>query len=342
MKLFKNANLVDLENGKVQLVDILVDNAGKIDQIEREIKTDADVCDLQCNYVIPAFVNSFCDSAMALKNSYGIDASDDNKKVLAQQLLCVKNLTAGAIFFNDRVALRNVDEKAETELDEICENAAKEKDKIFAKVGLNLEELGTIDKHYGKTLTEVLEEFGFLDREFVLVGGNCLEKDELRLLKNYDAKIVVTPNEDGRLGRRPTNLNTLRNLDFDIAIGSGDFAEIDFFAFMRQMILTQRGLFEDKNIMDEKMAFKIACNGDVFGIKNAVETKNFANFAVVLKENSLQNDVLKELVWSKSKKDVLMTVCNGEILQKNGKIFMQNLPQYDTIITAIQQEIRRK
>ena len=342
MKLFKNANLVNLENGQTEIVDILVGDDGKIVQIESGISINAEVCDLQGNYVIPPFVNSFCDSSRALENSYGIEVKSAEEKTLAQQLLCVKNLTAGAIFLNDRVALRNVDEKAETELDEICENAAREKDKIFAKVGLTLEELGSIDKHYGKTLTEVLEEFGFLDREFVLVGGNCLEKDELRLLKNYDAKIVVTPNEDGRLGRRPTNLNTLRNLDFDIALGSGDFAEIDFFAFMRQMILTQRGLFEDQKIIDEKMAFKIACNGNVVGVKNNIEINNFANFAVVLKENSLQNDVLKDLVWCKSKKDVLMTICRGEILQKNGKIFMQNLPQYDTIITAIQQEIRRK
>ena len=111
---------------------------------------------------------------------------------------------------------------------------------------------------------------------------------------------------------------------------------------MRQMILTQRGLFEDQKIIDEKMAFKIACNGNVVGVKNNIEINNFANFAVVLKENSLQNDALKDLVWCKSKKDVLMTICRGEILQKSGEIFMQNLPQYDKIITAIQQKIRRK
>ena len=90
------------------------------------------------------------------------------------------------------------------------------------------------------------------------------------------------------------------------------------------------------------MAFKIACNGDVVGVKNNIEIKNFANFAVVSKENSLQEDALKDLVWCKSKKDVLMTIYRGEFLQKSGEIFMQNLPQYDTIITAIQQITRRK
>lgn len=342
MKLFKNANLVNLENGTSQLVDILVDDNGRIKKIDKGIVADAQLFDLQSNYVIPPFVNSFCDSSKALENSYGIEVKSAEEKTLAQQLLCVKNLTAGAIILNDRECLRNIDEKEEKELDEICEKAAKQKEKVFAKVGLTLEELGAIDKHYGKMLSEVLEDFGFLDRGLVLVGGNCLEKDELRLLKNYDTQVVLTPNEDGRLGRRPTNLNALRNLDFDVALGSGDFAEIDFFAFMRQMILTQRGLFEDQKIMDEKMAFKIACNGNVVGVKNNIEINNFANFAVISKENSLQEDALKDLVWCKSKKDVLMTIYRGEFLQKSGEIFMQNLPQYDKIITVIQQKIRRK
>ena len=341
MKLFKNGCIVDIENGHTKLADFLVGDDGKIKQIAKEIKADCQEIDLKGNYVLPAFVNAYSESKRVLSCSYEIENQDDEK--LAQQLLLVKNLLAGAVFLNDNPPkLENIGEFSEAELSQLSEDFAKTKERCFMKVGRDLFELGEIDKLYKKTLAEVLEDFGFLDRNCVLVGGNCLEKDELQLLKRYDVPVVLTPNEDGRLGRRVSNLNTLRHLGFDVSFGSGTFAEIDFFAFMRQLVSSQRSLFENQSVLSESDALLIACNSSFLGFENKIKEKNLAHFAVVKKENTLQNDVLKDVVWGKSKKDVLMTVFKGEILQKNGKIFMQNLPQYDKIILEIQQRLRRK
>lgn len=332
MKLFKNGNVVNIHTAEAKIVDILVDN-GKIKQIAKNINCDCETVDLGGNYVIPAFINSYCDSNMAVLNSYGIET--DKKD--AQQLLFVKNLCAGATILNDKpTTLRDVAEKSEKELDDLNKSATKRK--LFMKVGQDLEQLGAIDKFYHKTLSEVLEEFGFLDRDCVLVGGNCLEKDELRLLKSYDTKVVLVPNEDARLGRRATNLVTLQNLGFEISLGSGEIAEIDFFAFMREILQEQRMLFEDKNVISEKDVFEIACNGNVLGIENEVAEGFDANFAVVNRTQSLYENPLFDIIYTKCKKDVEMTIYRGEILQKNGKIFMQNLPQYDKIIEKIRRQ----
>jgi len=335
MKLFKDGYLVDIHKQTAKIADILVEN-GKIRQIGGNIKCDCEIVDLKGDYVIPSFVNNYCDSKKALENTYGVDADLED----AQKLLVIKNLRAGANILNDRpMTLCDVAEKSEKELEQISELSAKKK--LFMKVGQDLDELGAIDKHYGKTLSEVLEEFGFLDRKSVLVGGNCLEKDELRLLKNYETQVVIVPNEDARLGRRATNLLTLKNLGFEVAIGSGEIAEIDFFAFMREILQGQRTLFEDKNVLSEKEVFEMACNGKILGIENELTEKCDANFAVVKRCESLYENPVFDLIYTKCKKDVEMTIFRGEILQKNGEIFMQNLMQYDKIIEKIKSQTRR-
>ena len=328
MKLFKNANLVNIEKESASLVDILVDEQGKIFQVGKGLKCNGEVTDLGGDYVLPPFVNGFAQSQKAVQNSYGIQTDEK----LTEKLILCKNLLAGAVFLNNNpLILDEIDKKSEAELDNLSENAAKAKSKLFMKVGLDLDELGAIDKHYQKTLAQVLEDFGFLDRDCVLVGGNCLEKDELQTLKDYDAKVVLTPYEDGRLGRRQNNLRMLKNFDFDMCFGSGAMAEIDFFGFMRHILLSTSSMFEDANLLTESDALKIATNGKVLGFDTDVKIGADANFVVVKKGNSLHNNVMKELVWGKSKKDVQMTVFRGAILQKNGKILMQSLPQYDKI-----------
>ena len=63
---------------------------------------------------------------------------------------------------------------------------------------------------------------------------------------------------------------------------------------------------------------------------------------VIKNAKSLYDDIFKTLVWEKSKRDVVMTVLNGKILQKNGQILMKNCGDYDTIIMDIQEKLRRK
>ena len=330
MKLFKNANVVNVENGKASMLDILIDD-GKIVKLEKNINQDCEVIDLQGKFVLPPFVNAFSNSESAVKNSFGVEV----EKTLCRQLVLCKNLFAGAIFLNDNpFVLDKIENKNENELEKISVKVANEKLKLFIKVGQDLNGLGTIDKHYGKSAAYVLEDFGFLDRNSVIVGANCFEKDDFSVIKNYDKKIVVLPFEDGREGRRLTNLVTLKSLGFDVNFGSGDFAEIDFFAYMRQELLQHRSLFEDESILSEKDVIKIACN------KKEIGVGSFADFIVISNDNLNCEDVLKTLVWTKSKRDVEMTVFKGEILQKNGKIFMQNLPQYDKIIKMIEHQRR--
>lgn len=365
--IFKNANKINFKTGQVELVDIRLDGE-VIDAIEpagKLLQEGCEIVDLQANFVMQPFVNIFCDSVKALKETYGLEIkgmkAERAKEILngigfkgdvklleayPNMLMAVKNLLAGASIAldfavdnkpnwdGDLVCVENVEKLSESQLDEIVEKTTKNRASVFLKVGQTLDELGCIDKAYRKTLSQVLEDFGFLDRSPVIVGGNCLEKDELSLLKDYGCRFVVCPSEDGKAGRRMTNINALKNLDFRVGLGSGYSFEIDFFAFMRQIIMSMRGLYEDKNIITEQDVLKMATDNGakiVLGQKIKIEVGQKANFIVVKNEGTLYDDIFKTLVWEKSKKDVLMTISNGKILQKNGEIFMQNQVDYDKI-----------
>ena len=335
-KLFKNATLIDLDKGKGLLNDLLIEN-GKIIKIGNIKNYNCQCIDLCGDFVLPNFVNVFCDSIKAFEKTY----KKHIKKIdLLQNLMLIKNLLAGAIFFDSSkescTILENVEEKSEKELSYLSDYVAKNKSKLFLKVGLSLQELGTIDNIYKKALSQLLEHFGFLATDPILVGGNCFEKDDFQLFSQYCNNFCLTVGEDGKSGRRPVNLLTLK--DFNVALGSGYSFEIDFFAFMRQILLTQRGLFEDETLFTEQEVLKMATiNGAkmLIGKGNDLKVGADANFIVINKGLSLYDDIFKTLVWEKSKKDIKMTILKGEIAQKSGEIVGKNDLNYDIILKEI-------
>ncbi|MGN1200993.1 MAG: amidohydrolase family protein [Candidatus Caccovivens sp.] len=350
--LFKNGRLVNIETGEVDKVDIEVED-GVITRIERNINFNGQIVDLCDNFVLPNFVNVFCHSFEAFKQNYG-DLQNADSETLGNihKLMIIKNLLAGA-FCNDVAVksslnsylLTNIEEMEEKELSNASDFVAKNKSKLFIKAGQTLQELGTIDKTYHKPLSQVLEDFGFLDRQPVIVGGNCFEKDELQLFGQYGCDFCLTLPEDNKFGRRVTNLIALKMQDFCVGMGSGYNFEIDFFAFMRQLLLTQRALFEDESCVSESDALKIAtyCGAKILtGNENAVKVGNSADFIVVRRGETLYDDILKSIVWEKSKKDVALTIKNGQILQKNGEILMKNLPNYDKMIAELRKFKEKK
>lgn len=372
-KLFKNARLVDIENASVEKVDILVDGE-RIARIAPKIEGNfSKVEDLHENFVMPAFVNMFCNSDEALLTTYGLQTDGQinvNETSNLSNMFKVyggngakgeafmpvnnffmmkfKNYLAGAVVVNDFgkfnlqesgknfKLIQNLENLSETELDLLFEECHQKFKLPFLKIGKTLEELGTIDKLYKKTLPNVLEDFGFLDLHPVIVGGNCFEKDELELLKQYDCIFIVTPFEDGKLGIRPTNLYRLKNMDFQIGLGSGNTFEIDFFEYMRLIIMQMRSMFESEEVFSEQDALKLA----LLGTTKLVEG-DLANFIVVRNDNSLYDNILKTLVWEKNNHDLIMTVDEGEIVQKNGEIAIQDMPTYDNIKMMTEMLTRR-
>ncbi len=369
---FINARLVDFAKACDYVCDIVVENEiiseiimknDDLDYKKRQNHCESaeKVYDCHFGYVIPPFQNAFCDSVTAFKKEFNLEDLDKETIKLVQDVMFVKNLMAGAMFidfsrtengYKNFAILHDIDEMSEQELNDISDDVAKNKLKLYMKVGQTLDELGTLDKTYGKPLTHILEDFGFLDRTYpVLIGGNCLEKDDFRFLKEHEIyNTVICPSEDGKVGRRMTNVLQLKNLDFVVGLGSGYSYSVDMFAYMRQMLLTVRGIFEDENCLTEKDVLLMAFSG-TFLCENPNDIFEFtklrigekANFVLIrnsLEEDaSLQNDILKELVWNKSKHDVELVVMCGEIWQQGNFCGLLNCT-YDDLIKRLSKKIK--
>ncbi len=336
-KLFKNSTIVDLETGEANLVDILVKD-GIIQKVLRsgsKFDDRTEVVDLFGSLVLPAFCDNFFmhDKILGFKWL----ESDIQKKSI-DNLMTMKQILSGVGYFCDNIDAKmllvdDITQYEEKTLSELSDFLAKNQDvTLFLKIGQSLEELGTVDKKFGKPLVNVLEDFGILDRKYVLVGGNYFEKDDFQIFSQYGNKIVVCPAEDAQMGRRTLNLCMLKNLGFDLTIGSGQAFEVDFFAYMRQILSSQWTIFEDNTCLSEKDVLLFATNN-----KKSLNVGDKANFYVMENTTSLYDNLLKCIVWGKSKKDVLFTIIEGNTAQQFGEIFDKTGLDYFRLIKKIKQ-----
>lgn len=100
---------------------------------------------------------------------------------------------------------------SEVQLQEVAERVGMLKIPCMITFGRTLDEMGQLDKLYGMSPARVLEDMGFLDRECWILGGNHLDKDDLTILSQYDAKVILTPRSDMLLARGFVNLAPLKS-----------------------------------------------------------------------------------------------------------------------------------
>lgn len=312
--IFKNCNLLNLKLGKTNLVDIQVEG----EKIEKIGKIKGDGVDLEGKIVMTGFANCYHNYERASINSYG--------KMIDEKDLKSKNICSGVCFdyydTKNITFLEDIDKLSEKMFENVCFNL---KDKVFIKFGQNLNEMGNINAIYKQLPSEVLEDFGILDKNAVIVGGNCFEKDELELLGAYSTSFVLLPNDDARSGRRFLNINILNRLNISYGLGSGEYAEVDFFAFMRELLSFNSFVMENSSLMSEQEALLHATliGAKILGFDGEIKKGNYANF-VVLSGKTNYDDIFKSIVYGMSKQNVYMTVKNGKILQQNGVFAMEN------------------
>ncbi len=123
----------------------------------------------------------------------------------------------------------------------------------------NLTRTGEISQKYGgKMPAEVLEDLGFLDRECTIVGGMYADKEDLQILGDYSARIVMCPRAFAEKGGTFANLKLLKKYDIKLSLGTFDFEEIDFLKEIEFLRLTNCALHEDCRAVDEKDLLKLA------------------------------------------------------------------------------------
>lgn len=123
----------------------------------------------------------------------------------------------------------------------------------------NLNRTGEISQKYGGVMpAQVLEKFGFLDRECTIVGAMYADKDDLTILGDYDAKVVLCPRSFASKGGTFANLKLLQKYDLKLFLGTFDFNEIDFEKEKEFLKLTNCALHESKDAISDEFLNKIS------------------------------------------------------------------------------------
>lgn len=171
----------------------------------------------------------------------------DGKEILsARQMsdLTTNQLVGGRIM----LLIEDLLDYKEGLLNEISDFLGRVDIPVVVCLGKTLEEVGKLVNRYGKSPAEILEDFGFLDRECFLYGLNFLDKEDQKLLLNYNVHLIFSPITDAEEGRGAINLYNFIYNRLTFGFSSGKCYNIDMCGeaklaqFNTNNLMYQRGL----------------------------------------------------------------------------------------------------
>ncbi len=195
----------------------------------------------------------------------------------------------------------------------------------------NENEVNTIKKIYNVNYpSEVLYKY-FEDINLILAHCVKLSKEDIKILKNIKANIVHNPISNLRLGCGFADIFTLQKEGINVCLGTdgqGSGSNLDMFEVMRLASLIQKGYHEDPTIIPASDVIQMATINGAKALKmddkiGSIEEGKLADIIIVdTSDISLQpiNDIISDLVYNASGKDVLYTIVHGQILMENKKI----------------------
>ncbi len=187
---------------------------------------------------------------------------------------------------------------------------------------------GCIERH-GKTPTELFEECGLF--EFGGGGFHCVHmtQNDLDIIKRRNLWVVTNPASNCKLASGIAPLSKMLDMEINLAIGTDGAASNNALDMFREMYLAtvlQKLLRDDASAMPANKVLEMACSGSAqaMGLSDcdALLAGKKADLMVLdLRQPNMQpqNNIIKNIVYSGSKKNVLLTMSDGKILYENGE-----------------------
>ena len=186
-------------------------------------------------------------------------------------------------FVGDRVILYIEDllDYKEGALSDIADFLGRTDMPVIINLGRTLEEIGKLVNRYGKSPVEVLEDFGYLDRECYVYGLNFIDKDDQKLLASYNANIIFSPRSDGEEGRGAINLYNFIYNRLKFVFSSGKCYNIDMLAegklarIKTNNLMYEKGLIKDEELLEALVTQNGENNFEIdnFALKNCLFDK---------------------------------------------------------------------
>lgn len=219
-------------------------------------------------------------------------------------------------------------------LEKIRELALEYKLPIHVHFMESIDEVESIKKLHGMKGSQVLKKY-FGDMHTILAHGVKLDDEDIEILKTLDCGIAHNPVSNLRLGCKIANTTKYLKNGINVALGTdgqGSGNNLDMFEAMRTACLIQGGIHENEERITSRDAIKMATiNGaKLLGLDDkigSIEEGKDADIILVDISKKLDNitklpnnDLISNLVYNTSGRDVDTTIIKGKILMENRKI----------------------
>lgn len=222
-------------------------------------------------------------------------------------------------------------------LEGVAELAKKHQASVFCHNSETENEVAECIKRYNDTPTVFMDKLGIFD-----YGGGCyhcvhMTPDDIAILEKHSLSVVTNPGSNSKLASGIAPVSEFINNNINVAIGTDGPASNNCLDMFREMFLTTAlAKLKEKNAaaLDGDDVLKMATLGGskAMGLPQCktLSRGQLADLIVIdLNQPNMQpiNNITKNLVYSGSKQNVLLTMVNGNILYENGHFNIGEEPE---------------
>lgn len=221
-------------------------------------------------------------------------------------------------------------------LEEIARMAHKYKAPVFTHMAETEKEVAQCRERYGKTPMAFLDSIGMFD--YGGGGYHCVHMtpEDIAIMKNKGLYAVTNPGSNVKLASGTAPITQFLEAGVKVAIGTDGPASNNCLDMFREMFLVT-GLAKlkekDASAVDAMEVLKMATvNGaHAMGLKDAdvLKAGKLADIIMIdLNQPNMRpvHNIPKNLVYSGSKQNVIMTMVGGKILYEKGEFHTKDRP----------------
>lgn len=188
------------------------------------------------------------------------------------------------------IELDNLSELSPPFLSETSEFVALTGCEVLIKLGQDLEEVGKLVNKYNCSPVEMLESFGFLDRKCSVMGLNYIDKDDQKLLKDYNIKCIFSPQSDGENGLGAINLYNFIYHELEFGFASDRCAYIDMIEQAKLAKLNTSNLMNDSTLLSARDVLDpLMANYGEITLCQCEREDNILNQKILISHNDYEN-----------------------------------------------------
>jgi 5-methylthioadenosine/S-adenosylhomocysteine deaminase len=213
-------------------------------------------------------------------------------------------------------------------LDRISKVVHKYKAPFYCHMSETKKEVEGCKERYGMTPGMFLDSLGMFDYGGGIFHGVYLTEEEMDVLEKKDVSVVTNPGSNIKLASGIAPVTELVTKGFNVAIGTDGPASNNALDMFREMYLVSTlSKIRDNDAVsigaDKVLGMATIGGARALELKDAdiLDTGKFADIILLdMHTPNMQpeNNIVKNIVYSGSKSNVLMTMVGGKILYHNG------------------------